>query len=73
MSNLPDDWDNYWRVCERCDQRYHASGTDPCHCEPCECCGEIVPPAAMREDGWCVDCAYERDECEDETTDSPAP
>jgi len=25
MSNVPDDWDCYWRTCDRCGSRYHAS------------------------------------------------
>lgn len=34
MWDLPDNWNSYWRTCEACGQRYHASGTDPCACDP---------------------------------------
>jgi hypothetical protein len=30
--NVPDDWDSYYRNCERCDHYYHASEGD-CDCD----------------------------------------
>ena len=49
--NLPDDWGDYWRTCDQCGARYHASGTDECNCVPCEDCGDLVPPEDAEEQG----------------------
>ena len=54
MSNLPDDWGAYHRVCSTCGQSYHMSGTEECACEPCkipECWSVAVTP-----DGYCSAC-----------------
>lgn len=47
-SNLPDDWNSYYRKCDRCGSRYHASeggcgcldNLEPCQCGECKWDGE---------------------------------
>jgi hypothetical protein len=60
MSNLPDDWGRYRRVCETCGHSYHLSGTEECKCEPCKT--ENCWTLATTEDGHCRDCAMAEDE-----------
>ena len=36
MSNLSPDWRYGYDTCERCGERYHASGTVMCACSICE-------------------------------------
>ena len=36
MSNLSPDWRYGYATCERCGERYHASGTVECACRQCE-------------------------------------
>lgn len=42
LDNVPDDWGCYWRSCDRCGHRYHASeGGCGCHEELGKCqCGQ---------------------------------
>lgn len=60
MSNLPDDWGRYRRVCETCGHSYHLSGTEECKCEPCKI--ENCWVLATTEDGYCRSCALAEDE-----------
>jgi len=59
MTNLPDDWNAYFRTCEDCGARYHLSGTDECECPTCDNCHEVTAESNMDDerDGWCSKCA----------------
>lgn len=49
MSNYPDDWGAYRSRCCLCGAWEHASGAEPCNCEPCDTCGQKVPPELTAE------------------------
>jgi len=68
MTNLPDDWNAYWRTCEDCGARYHLSGTDECECPTCDKCHEVTAESDMADDrdGWCEKCADKAREDEPE-------
>jgi len=64
MSNLPDDWGRFYRVCDACGKRYHLSGAESCDCEHCSECGEMYPPDEFTHDQdveICDDC-WERED-----------
>ena len=41
MYNLPDDWGAYYRNCDHCGARYHASEGGCGDCVPCEACDQM--------------------------------
>ena len=45
MQNVPDDWNNYWRRCSTCGERWHASEGHDCSGE------EIVDDPPEDDDG----------------------
>ena len=50
-SNLPDDWNHYYRNCSLCGNRYHAS-EGGCNCtSDCNWCGEEKDRSEFGEDG----------------------
>ncbi len=63
MSNLPDDWDAYWRTCPDCDTAYHMSGTTECACERCESCN--ANRSTSEHPTLCQTCAETIDEEEE--------
>ena len=44
MPNVPDDWWDHYRVCDRCSHKYHASDGYCDNCQACEIddCGELA-------------------------------
>jgi len=72
MTNLPDDWNAYFRTCEDCGARYHLSGTDECECPTCDNCHEVTAESNMDDerDGWCSKCA---DKAREDEPEEPEP
>jgi len=64
MSNVPDDWDCYYRICENCEKRYHLSGDYECDCEVCYECYERQPPYlwTLDPDGEICDICCQKEE-----------
>lgn len=56
MSNVPDDWGAYYSTCERCEKKYHPSGTVRCDCEECARCGGDRASDELDESGVCDTC-----------------
>lgn len=62
MSNVPEDWGNYYTKCPGCGKEYHESEGDCGVCIQCVDCGDAV---ATDTDDLCDDCreARENDRC----------
>ncbi len=66
MSNLPDDWNDYWYTCHECGKKYHASeGGCGCTDDMTKCAGceewfeeeELVEVPLDSCDSYCRGCA----------------
>ena len=59
LSNVPDDWNSFYRKCDECGQTYHESGCDVCACQMCSHCGEWVSPCdgGLTDKELCKECA----------------
>ncbi|HEC72612.1 MAG: hypothetical protein ACTSW7_00535 [Candidatus Thorarchaeota archaeon] len=57
MSNVPDDWGNYFTTCSTCGERYHESEGDCGNCDKCEWCDKWFTLEELENNGgMCNDC-----------------
>jgi hypothetical protein len=57
MSNVPDDWNQYYHKCHFCKQTYHDSWSTECACKVCRYCSCSAPPKDMVLEDTCQVCA----------------